>query len=122
MVDSIKPALNHTFLPPNVKEHLDRNNIEGVVKVQAGRTHADNAWWLGLADEYSYVLGVIGWVDFTNPAAADWFAEAPQIDVDRVCALAEDREKLWAQVSGADFLSDAEKRAMLGLSPMEMSA
>ncbi|MDQ0566686.1 phage portal protein [Erythrobacter citreus] len=53
---------------------------------------------------------------------ADWFAEAPQIDVDRVPALAEDREKLWAQVSGADFLSDAEKRAMLGLSPMEMSA
>jgi len=52
----------------------------------------------------------------------DWFAEAPQIDVDRVPALAEDREKLWAQVSGADFLSDAEKRAMLGLSPMEMSA
>ena len=53
---------------------------------------------------------------------ADWFAEAPQIDVDRVPALAEDREKLWAQVSSADFLSDAEKRAMLGLSPMEMSA
>ena len=52
----------------------------------------------------------------------DWFAEAPQIDVDRVPALAEDREKLWAQVSSADFLSDAEKRAMLGLSPMEMSA
>ena len=44
------------------------------------------------------------------------------LDVDRVPALAEDREKLWAQVSGADFLSDAEKRAMLGLSPMEMSA
>lgn len=53
---------------------------------------------------------------------ADWFAEAPQIDVDRVPALAEDREKLWAQVSSADFLSDAEKRAMLGLSPMEVSA
>ena len=42
---------------------------------------------------------------------ADWFAEAPQIDVDRVPALAEDREKLWAQVSSADFLSGAEKRA-----------
>jgi HK97 family phage portal protein len=37
------------------------------------------------------------------------------IDLDRVPALAEDRERLWAQVSAADFLSDAEKRAMLGL-------
>jgi HK97 family phage portal protein len=37
------------------------------------------------------------------------------LDVDQVTALAEDRERLWAQVSGADFLSDAEKRAMLGV-------
>jgi HK97 family phage portal protein len=52
----------------------------------------------------------------------DWFADGASVDLDRVPALAEDREKLWAQVSSADFLSDAEKRAMLGLSPMEMSA
>jgi hypothetical protein len=32
-----------------------------------------------------------------------------------VAALAEDRERLWRQVAGADFLSDSEKRAMLGL-------
>ena len=53
---------------------------------------------------------------------SDWFADGASVDLDRVPALAEDREKLWAQVSSADFLSDAEKRAMLGLSPMEMSA
>ncbi|MCW1429160.1 phage portal protein [Novosphingobium sp. JCM 18896] len=45
-----------------------------------------------------------------------WFPKAAlAIDLDRVPALAEDRERLWAQVSAADFLSDAEKRAMLGL-------
>ena len=70
MTDDIKPALYHTFLPPDAKKPLDRHNIEGVVKVQAGRTHADNVWWLELAGEYPYVLGVIGWVDFTNPAQA----------------------------------------------------
>ena len=37
------------------------------------------------------------------------------IDLDRVPALAEDREKLWSQVSGADFLNDDEKRKLLGL-------
>ncbi|BBC71603.1 portal protein [Altererythrobacter sp. B11] len=37
------------------------------------------------------------------------------VDLDRVPALAEDRERLWAQVSGADFLDPAEKRALLGL-------
>ncbi|QYU67246.1 phage portal protein [Leptolyngbya sp. 15MV] len=45
-----------------------------------------------------------------------WFGnERLAIDLDRVPALAEDRERLWSQVSGADFLSDAEKRQMLGL-------
>ena len=39
------------------------------------------------------------------------------IDLDRVPALAEDREKAWAQVSDADFLDPEEKRAMLGLPP-----
>ena len=36
------------------------------------------------------------------------------VDVDQISALAEDRERLWRQVSAADFLSDAEKREMLG--------
>ena len=46
---------------------------------------------------------------------SDWFADGASVDLDRVPALAEDRERLWAQVSSADFLSTAEKRAMLGL-------
>ena len=36
------------------------------------------------------------------------------LDVDQVTALAEDRERLWAQVTAADFLSREEKREMLG--------
>lgn len=117
MVDAIKPALNHTFLPPDVKKHLDRNNIEGVVKVQAGRTHADNGWWLELADEYPYVLGVIGWVDFTNPSqAAEWldeFSENPKFlgvrpmleeepDVDWV--LQESVQKTIATIAERDLI------------------
>ena len=39
------------------------------------------------------------------------------IDVDQVTALAEDRERLWRQVRAAEFLSDAEKREMLGFQP-----
>jgi HK97 family phage portal protein len=46
---------------------------------------------------------------------ADWFAEAPTVDLDRVPALSEDREKLWARVTDADFLTPREKRELLGL-------
>ena len=45
-----------------------------------------------------------------------WFPQAKlAVDLDRVPALAEDRERLWAQVSAAGFLADAEKRRMLNI-------
>ena len=37
------------------------------------------------------------------------------VDLDAIPALSEDRERLWAQVSAADFLEPGEKRTMLGL-------
>jgi HK97 family phage portal protein len=41
------------------------------------------------------------------------------LDVDQLTALAEDRERLWAQVSAADFLTREEKREMLGFDRKE---
>jgi len=41
------------------------------------------------------------------------------IDLDAIPALAEDRERLWAQVGAADFLTAEEKRAAVGLGPFE---
>lgn len=39
-------------------------------------------------------------------------------DLDQVPALATEREAQWRRVATADFLSDAEKRQMLGLPPL----
>jgi HK97 family phage portal protein len=45
-----------------------------------------------------------------------WFAGAElRVDVDKVPAMAEDRERLWTMVGAADWLSPEEKRAMVGL-------
>ena len=38
------------------------------------------------------------------------------VDVDQLTELAEDRAKLWEQVNAAGFLSESEKREMLGFS------
>ena len=40
-------------------------------------------------------------------------------DPDQIPALAEDRNQQWARIAAADFLTDAEKRALLGLPPMD---
>jgi phage portal protein BeeE len=38
-----------------------------------------------------------------------------KVDEDNVPALAEEREALWRRISDAGFLSDGEKRQLLGL-------
>jgi HK97 family phage portal protein len=44
-----------------------------------------------------------------------WPGLCLRVDLNAVPALAEDRERLWASVTAADFLTDNEKRQLLGL-------
>lgn len=74
-------------------------------------------WRLTLLPLAAKLLGAI------TEGLETWFPGAEMaVDPDRVPALAEDRERLWSQVSAATFLSDAEKRALLGLAPAENKA
>jgi HK97 family phage portal protein len=46
---------------------------------------------------------------------SDWLGPVTlSVDTDQISELADDRAKLWEVVGGASFLSDAEKRDMLG--------
>ncbi len=49
--------------------------------------------------------------------AAWWPGVRFEVDLDRIGALAGERERLWRQLKAADFLTDAEKREMLGFAP-----
>ena len=52
----------------------------------------------------------------------DWLGPVRlTVDEDQLSELAEDRAKLWEQVGAASFLSDAEKRAMLGFETTKVS-
>lgn len=54
--------------------------------------------------------GISGWLP-------GWFGETLTLkpDLDNVPALAGERDALWKRVAGADFLTPAEKRTLLGL-------
>ena len=43
-------------------------------------------------------------------------------DLDQIPALAAERDQHWARVGAASFLTDAEKRAALGLPPLGLTA
>jgi phage portal protein BeeE len=57
----------------------------------------------------------------TSAAIAGWLGETADMrlslspDLDQVPALSDEREALWRRVTDADFLTDAEKRELLGL-------
>jgi HK97 family phage portal protein len=52
----------------------------------------------------------------------DWLGPVKlTVDEDQLSELAEDRSKLWEQVGAASFLSDEEKRDMLGFGPQGVS-
>lgn len=50
-----------------------------------------------------------------------WYKEEIIIDFDRdaISALTEKRENLWGKIAGADFMTINEKRAFVGLGPIE---
>ena len=57
------------------------------------------------------VLGAMShWLSELSGEAVEF---AP--DVDQIAALAPEREAQWKRVAAADFLTDAEKRTLLGL-------
>lgn len=80
----------------------------------ANYREANRALWrltiLPLAEK---ILGGIA-----GALSAWWPGAGLTLDIDQVTALAEDRERLWAQVSAAEFLTEQEKREMLGFEPL----
>ncbi|MFL6730135.1 MAG: phage portal protein, partial [Sphingomicrobium sp.] len=53
---------------------------------------------------------------------SDWLGPVTlAIDTDQLSELADDRAKLWEVIGAASFLSDAEKREMLGFAAAKVS-
>ncbi|HMO77143.1 MAG TPA: phage portal protein [Sphingopyxis sp.] len=67
-------------------------------------------WRLTVLPLCAKILGAV------SQGLSGWFAGADlRVDLDRVPALSEDRMALWREVSAADWLTAAEKKALLGM-------
>ncbi|MGL5010436.1 MAG: amidohydrolase family protein [Paracoccaceae bacterium] len=64
------PTLNRPYAPADLAPQLQAAGIDGTILVQAAATVNETEYMLGLADAMPWVKGVVGWVDFENPAAA----------------------------------------------------
>ena len=71
-ITSSMVILRDDFGPSDLAPLLATEGIAGSIAVQAAATLEENTFLLGLADEHSQILGVVGWVDLTaSPTARD---------------------------------------------------
>ena len=59
-------VLYRDYLPADLAPILRSNGVEKTVLVQASNSIAESRWLLDLADEHSFVAGVVGWVDLMS--------------------------------------------------------
>lgn len=61
-------TLNRPYAPADLAPVLDAHGIDGTVLVQAAATVHETEYMLGLADATPSIKGVVGWINFENPA------------------------------------------------------
>jgi L-fuconolactonase len=59
-------VLYQDYLPDAVEPILKRCGVEKTILVQASNSLDETRWLLDLADQYSFIAGVVGWVDLTS--------------------------------------------------------
>ncbi|MES2265407.1 MAG: amidohydrolase family protein [Bacteroidota bacterium] len=62
ITDDLK-VIQRDLLPNDVEPILKQYGIGGCVAVQADQSEAENEFLLGLAEKYSFIKGIVGWVD-----------------------------------------------------------
>lgn len=62
-IDDSMRILQRDFLPAELKSVLAENGVDGCVAVQAGQSEDETLFLLGLAAQYDFIKGVVGWVD-----------------------------------------------------------
>jgi len=71
-------VIRRDFLPEDLQPILEQNGFSGCVVVQSEESEAENAFQLQNADKYSFIKGVVGWVDITAPDLEDQLSDLRQ--------------------------------------------
>ncbi|TFG67072.1 MAG: amidohydrolase [Anaerolineales bacterium] len=65
------PALMHDFMPEDLIPLLAGNAFDGTVAVQARSTLQETQWLMDLAEQYTFIKGVVGWLDLCDPGITE---------------------------------------------------
>jgi L-fuconolactonase len=60
-------TLRRDFLPEDLRIELNRNQVDASIAVQADSSEAETGFLLDLAEQHSFIAGVVGWIDLRAP-------------------------------------------------------
>src|SRR5438552_18307323 len=62
-IDDSMAALRRDFLPYDLEREMAAAGVQASIAVQARQSLEETRWLLELADQHSFIAGVVGWVD-----------------------------------------------------------
>lgn len=65
-IDDSKAVIRRDFMPSDLEKVYNENNVDGCVAVQADQTLAETDFLLKLAQDNTFIKGVVGWVDLRS--------------------------------------------------------
>lgn len=74
--------IQRDFSPADVWPLMQANGIDGAVAVQADQSEKETHYLLELAQKFSFIKGVVGWVDFRSPdieERLEYFSQFPLV-------------------------------------------
>lgn len=74
-IDESMKVIQRDFLPTDLEPILVQNGITGCVAVQADQSADETDFLLSLADDYTFIKGVVGWIDFEAKNIDDQLTE-----------------------------------------------
>ena len=65
-IDESMSVIKKDFSPEDLFPILKKNNIDGCVAIQTGQSEQETHFLLDLAKQYSFIKGVVGWIDLCD--------------------------------------------------------
>jgi len=75
-LDGDTSILAQNYYPSGIEAQLEAANVSAAVMVQAANNIEDTAFMFDCAEQYPWIIGVVGWVDLLNPETAKKQLEA----------------------------------------------
>lgn len=94
-IDESMQVLRKDFSPNDLEPILKDNNMNGCVAVQADQSEKETIFLLNIADENSFIKGVVGWVDLCANDVEErlsYFAKNPKFKGVRHIIQAESKD------------------------------